>query len=267
MAVSGSILGHPVVRLEDPALLSGEAKYTADLTFPGALHIEFVRSTVAHATLLSVDVTEAKAMPGVVAVYSGDDLGLASFQGFPMMPPVLNRPIFATERVRFVGDIVAAVVAETKAQAVDAAEAVVVEYDPLPVVVSWHDALRPDAPLLFPEHGSNVCFATNIGEDVDPLADADEVAEVTMVSQRLAGVPMESNNFVAVPGEPDGGLTCWLSHQAPHSAHAALAACSASSPRSSGWCARGSGAASAPRPPCTSSTSSSPPPPCVRAGP
>jgi carbon-monoxide dehydrogenase large subunit len=222
MPVSGSILGHPVVRLEDPALLSGEAKYTADLRFPGALHVEFVRSTVAHANVLSVDTAAAQAMPGVVAVYSGEDMELPSFQGFPMMPPVLNRPVFASERVRFVGDIVAAVVAETKAQAVDAAEAVVVEYEPLPPVVSWRDALRPDAPLLFPEHGSNVCFSTNIGEDVDALAGADEVAEITMVSQRLAGVPMESNNFVAVPGDPDGGLTCWLSHQAPHTAHAAL---------------------------------------------
>jgi carbon-monoxide dehydrogenase large subunit len=83
--------------------------------------------------------------------------------------------------------------------------------------------LADDAPILFPEHGSNVCFSTTFGEDVEALEGAEAVAEVTMVSQRLAGVPMECNAIVAVPGEPDGGLTCWVSHQAPHSAHAAMA--------------------------------------------
>jgi carbon-monoxide dehydrogenase large subunit len=225
MAASGSILGNPVVRLEDPALLTGTAKYSDDLTFPDLAHVAFVRSPHAHATVISVDTSAAAAMPGVLAVYSagGDGLGLASVQGFPMMPPALNRPVFADERVRFVGDIVAAVVAESKAQAADAAEAVIVDYDGLPAIVALRDALDDGAPLLFPEHGSNVCFATNIGEDTDPLEGADEVAEVTMVSQRLAGVPMEVNGFVAVPGEPAGGLTCWASHQAPHTLHGAVA--------------------------------------------
>src|SRR5262245_41107824 len=115
MAASGSILGNPVVRLEDPALLTGAAKYSDDLTFPDLAHVAFVRSPHAHATVSSVDTSAAEAMPGVLAVYSasGDGLGLPSFQGFPMMPPELNRPVFADERVRFVGDIVAAVVAET----------------------------------------------------------------------------------------------------------------------------------------------------------
>ncbi len=77
--------------------------------------------------------------------------------------------------------------------------------------------------MIFPDHGSNVCFTTTFGDDVDALEGADAVAEVTMVTQRLAGVPMECNGFMAVPGEPNGGLTCWVSHQAPHGAHAALA--------------------------------------------
>ena len=226
MAASGSVLGHPVVRLEDPGLLTGAAKYSDDLSFPGMCHVAFVRSTVAHGTVTSVDVSGAESMPGVIGVYSAgtDDLGLGPFQGFPMMPPTLNRPVFAKDRVRFVGDIVAAVVAETKAQAADAADAVVVDYEPLPVVVALRDALASDATLLFPEHGSNVCFATEIGQDSDPLEGADEVAEVTMVSQRLAGVPMEANGAVGVPGEPSAdGLTLWVSHQAPHSAHGAIA--------------------------------------------
>ncbi len=223
MAKSGSILGNPVVRLEDPTLLRGTGKYSDDLDVPGVLHVVFVRSRIAHGRITSIDLSEAEGMPGVVAVYSGSDLNLAPFQGFPMMPAAVNRPVFASEVVRFVGDIVAAVVAETDEQATDAAETVIVDYDPLPVINTPSEGLAPDAPILFPEHGSNVCFATNLGEDVDALEGADVVAEVTMVSQRLAGVPMEVNVCVAIPGEPEGGLTFWVSHQAPHSAHAAMA--------------------------------------------
>jgi len=226
MATSGSILGHPVVRLEDPTLLTGAGQYVDDLDHPGAAHIVFVRSPIAHGSVTSLDTSAAEALPGVLAVYSadGDDLGLASLQGFAMLPPALNRPIFAKDRVRFVGDIVAAVVAETRDQAVDAAEAVIIDFDMLPVVMTAAAALAPDAPILFPEHGSNVCFATNFGEDADPLEGADTVAEVTMVSQRLAGVPMEGNAIVAVPGEPEGGMTCWISHQAPHAVHGDMTA-------------------------------------------
>ncbi len=223
MARSGSILGNAVLRLEDPTLLTGEGAYLDDLVEPGMLHISYVRSSVAHGNLISVDVSEAASMPGVVAVYhaAGDDLGLPSVQGFAMMPTTLNRPAFATGKVRFVGDIVAAVVAATKSQAVDAADAVQVEIDALPAVINAIDAMAPDAPLLFPEHGSNVCFGTEFGQDSDPLEGADVVAGVTMVSQRLAGVPMENNGVLAVPTE--GGLTMWVSHQAPHSVHGGYA--------------------------------------------
>jgi carbon-monoxide dehydrogenase large subunit len=226
MAEAGSILGHPVVRLEDPALLTGEGKYVDDLASPTAARVVFVRSSVAHGNLTSVDVKAAKEMPGVLAVYhaGGDDLQLAPFQGFPMLSEAFNRPVFARERVRFVGDVVAAVVAETGPQAVDAAETVVVEIEALPVVVTQTDALAADAPLLFPDSGSNVCFATSLGTEEDPLADAEVVAEVAMVSQRLAGVPMEVNGCLMVPGEPPGGITCWISHQAPHAVQPALAA-------------------------------------------
>ena len=225
MAESGSILGNSVVRLEDPTLLTGAGKYVDDLEAgAAAARVYFVRSNVAHGELRSVDISEAQGMPGVLAVYhaAGDDLGLPSFQGFPMMPETFNRPVFAKDRVRYVGDVVAAVVADTAAHAVDAAETIVVDIDPLPAVVSQEDALAPGAPLLFPEAGSNVCFATSFGEE-DPLEGADVVAEVEMVSQRLAGVPMEPNGCLMVPGEPAGGITCWISHQAPHSVQPAIA--------------------------------------------
>ncbi len=222
---AGSILGNPVQRLEDPALLTGSAKYVDDLAIDGAAHVMFVRSPVAHGTVRSVDVAEAEAMPGVVGVYhAGNDLGLGPFQGFPMIADSFNRPVFAGETVRFVGDIVAAVVAETRAQAVDAVEAVVVEIDTLPPVIDSADAVADGAPMLFPAAGSNVCFATSFGEDTDPLEGAEVVAEVDMVSQRLAGVPMETNGCLMVPTDPAGGsLTAWVSHQAPHSLQPALA--------------------------------------------
>jgi len=219
MARAGSILGNAVVRLEDPTLLTGAGNYLDDLDPPGAVRIVFVRSSIAHGVLRSVNVDAARAMPGVLAVYhaGGNDLGLAPFQSFPMISESLSRPPFARDRVRFVGDIVAAVVAETRAQGIDAAESVVVEIDPLPVVISKTAALGADAPLLFPDNGNNVCFVTSFGTDEDPIEGAAVVAEVEMVSQRLAGVPMEPNGCVMVPGEPTGGITCWVSHQAPRS--------------------------------------------------
>src|SRR5438132_7176499 len=224
MAKAGSILGNAVVRLEDPTLVTGAGQYVDDLEAVEAARVVFVRSSLAHGEVRSINVDEAKGLPGVLAVYhAGDDLGLPSFQGFPMLPDAFNRPVFARDRVRFVGDIVAAIVAETTAQAVDAAEAVVVDIDPLPAVVSQDAALAPDAPLLFPDHGTNVCFGTAIGAEEDPLVGADVVAELSMVSQRLAGVPMEPNGCLMVPGEPSGGITCWISHQAPHSVQPAIA--------------------------------------------
>ncbi|HLI43967.1 MAG TPA: xanthine dehydrogenase family protein molybdopterin-binding subunit [Acidimicrobiales bacterium] len=205
--------------------MTGAGKYVDDLEAPATTHVVFVRSTVAHGLLRSVDVEEAQAMPGVLAVYhaGGDDLGLQPVQGFPLVPDTFNRPVFARERVRYVGDLLAAVVAETSAQAVDAAEAVVADVEPLPAVVSAVAALASDAPLLFPEAGSNVCFGTSLGGDEDPLETAEVVAELQMVSQRLAGAPMEPNGCLMVPGEPEGGITCWVSHQAPHSIQPAIA--------------------------------------------
>jgi carbon-monoxide dehydrogenase large subunit len=225
MPASGSILGNAVRRLEDPALLTGRGSYVDDLSEPGTLYVAFARSTVAHANVVSVDISETMTMPGVVGVYhaGGDDLDLPRLHQFAMMPDTLNRPVFAAGKVRFVGDIVAAVVAETRAQAVDAAETIAIEYEPLPAVLDATAAIAPDAPLVWEENGTNICFGTTFPEDsnADPLTDADVVAEVTMVSQRLAGVPIEPNGILAKPTA--NGLECWVSHQAPHSIRASYA--------------------------------------------
>ena len=223
MASSGSILGNSVLRREDPDLLVGSGKYVDDLQVPDALHIHFVRSNVAHGTLLSIDTSGARTMPGVVAVYTGEDLNIADFQGFPLLSATLNRPVFARGKVRLVGDVVAAVVAETKAQAQDAAEQVVVDIDALPVVTDAEAALADGAPILFDENGSNLAFQTALGDE-NALDGADVVVSGRVVSQRLAGIPMEPNGIVVVPGQPNGGITCWTSTQAPHAIRSGMAA-------------------------------------------
>ena len=140
-----------------------------------------------------------------------------------MLPPVFNRPPLADGVVRFVGDIVAAVVAETRAQAVDAAEMVVVDYDPLPVVIDPEAALDASAPILFPEHGTNVCLEFNFGEDPDILEGSDVVVTGRFVNQRLAAVPMEPNGILVAPGA-DGMLEITVPTQAPFGVRDGVAA-------------------------------------------
>ncbi|MCU1427949.1 MAG: Carbon monoxide dehydrogenase [Actinomycetia bacterium] len=223
MTTSGSILGHPVRRKEDPGILNGTTRYFDDLAVVGLVNIAFVRSTIAHAHIESIDTSEAAAMPGVLAVYTADDLSLPDQHGFLMLPPTANRPPLARGTVRFVGDIVAAVVADTRTHAIDAVEMVVVDYDPLPAVMDPEAALVEGSPLVHEAHGSNLAIGMGTGEVDDIFGDADVVVTQRMHNQRLAGIPMENNGIVAVPGEPDGGITVWVPTQAPHGLQAPLA--------------------------------------------
>src|SRR5215468_11056653 len=163
MPTSGSILGHPVGRKEDPGILTGVTRYFDDLPVEAMGHVAFVRSTIAHARLGAIDTSDAASMPGVVAVYTADDLSLPDHHGFAMLPPTANRPPLAREKVRFVGDIIAVVVANTRTEAIDAAEMVIVDYDPLTAVVDPEAALADGAPLLHEGHGSNVAIAMGTG--------------------------------------------------------------------------------------------------------
>ncbi|MDH3301814.1 MAG: xanthine dehydrogenase family protein molybdopterin-binding subunit [Acidimicrobiia bacterium] len=212
-AVEGSILGNAVLRREDPTLLTGEDKFYDDMAIEGLGYVHFVRSDYAHATINSIDTSDAEAVEGVVGVWTADTLEMPSFQGFAMFPETLNRPPLAKGKVRFVGDIVAVVVADDRASAADAAELVFVDYEPLPVVVDIEAALEDDAPVLFEEYGSNMIFETAIEADGDPLEGADHVVEGRVVSQRLAGVPMEPNGCVAIPDGDE--MTVWISSQNP----------------------------------------------------
>src|SRR6266540_2946125 len=214
-------LGDSVRRVEDPPMVTGSAQYTDDLAIPGALHAVFVRSVVAHACITGLDTGEAAGMPGVVAVLTAADLDL------PPMPPGMGpadfaRPALAREVVRFLGEAVAVVVAATREQALDAAEAVAVEYEPLPVVTDPVAAVEPDAPLLFPDHGSNVAVEAPWKGDPTKIDEAEVVLRARLVNQRVIPAPMEPNTAVAAPDEQTGGITLWTPTQAPFFTQAAV---------------------------------------------
>src|ERR1035437_9449791 len=154
MAVS-SVLGGAVRRREDRRLVTGAGQYTDDVRRDDALHAVFVRSTFAHARITKVDVESAAAMPGVVGVFLANDLGLAPRAAFPS-PDTMARPPLASEVARFVGDAIAVVVARTRAEAVDGAAAVLVDYVPLPLVVDAAAALEAGAPVLPDAKGANL---------------------------------------------------------------------------------------------------------------
>ncbi|ANY07155.1 xanthine dehydrogenase family protein molybdopterin-binding subunit [Pseudonocardia sp. HH130630-07] len=191
-----SILGTRVVRTEDPVFLTRGATYTDDLTderLTGALHLTLVRSPLAHATITSVDVSAALESPGVVAVVTGADLDIAPALLFPGAAKAMTRPFLATDRVRFVGEPVAAVLTEQLYQGEDAAELVDVEYDPLDVVIDPLAAAR-DEILLFPEAGTNTAAVYGYDEDPDPdyFAGCEVVVGRDIVNQRLAAAPLET---------------------------------------------------------------------------
>src|SRR3954452_20648974 len=197
-------MGTAVRRVEDPELLRGHATYVDNIVPTGTLHCVFVRSPLAHARLEAVDVAKAREAPGVVAVLTGADLAdLPDHRPFMVLNDACARPLLARGKVRFVGDMVAAVVATTRAEAVDAAELVEVDYDPLPAVVDPEAALADGAPLQFEELGSNLAAGFRDRDDLAPLADAEVVVRARIVNQRLAVAPMEGNAVTAAPGATD----------------------------------------------------------------
>ncbi len=212
----GSILGTRVLRTEDPRLLTGAAKYLNDLDLPGKLHAVFARSDVAHARLGAVHVDDARAVPGVVAVYTAADLGVAPHHGFVAVHADFARPPLADGVVRFVGEAIALVVAETLTAATDGAAAVWADYEPLPALTDPEEALGATGTVIFPEHGSNQALVDTARETVDlDGGDGAIVVRGRYVNQRVAVVPMEPNGCAAVPGD-DGSLTFYASTQMPH---------------------------------------------------
>ncbi len=224
-----SILGTRVLRTEDPRFLTTGGVYTEDLTdeaLDGAGHVFFVRSPIAHARIGRIDLTAALAAPGVIGAFTGADLAdLPSIE--PMMAGMLNakmtRPPLARDKVRFVGDPVAVVVTENPYQGEDAVELVDVDYEPLPAVVDFDDALSNET-ILFEDAGTNVVAEFGNAASLKPeLFDGCEVVvSRTFANQRVAPAPMESRAAAAVWGE-DGRLTSWIPSQGAQSARDDLA--------------------------------------------
>jgi carbon-monoxide dehydrogenase large subunit len=215
------IFGKAVLRTEDARFLLGRGRYVDDIALDRALRAVFVRSMMAHARVLSVDVSAAAEMPGVAAVLTAGDLGLADQPPSGNVTGPFSRPVLATDTVRFVGEPIAVVLAETTEQGMDAAELVTVDYESVDAVIGADAALAEGAPLLFPEAGTNLAHEFSDRWDDDVLAGSDVVARGRFLNQRLAPVPMEPNVFAAVP-EGDGRLTVWVSSQVPFDVRADL---------------------------------------------
>jgi carbon-monoxide dehydrogenase large subunit len=227
--MGGSILGNRVLRKEDPKFLTVGGKYVDDLLdepmLAGALHVTYVRSTVAHGLITSIDTSDAAGMPGVVAVLTGADLGL---QPAPSpYNPAATRTLLATDKVRYVGEPLAVIVSETREQGEDAAEMVVVDYDVLEAFVDVETAMASST-LLYDACGSNVVFDTTVLGIPENTGDAffegcEVVVKGRFVNQRVAPCPLEVRGAAAAWGA-DGRLTQWLSTQHAQGAHGPIAA-------------------------------------------
>ncbi len=194
-------IGQPVLRSEDPRLLTGGGCYTDDTTIDGQVHAKFMRSAIAHGTIDSIDTTAAAAMPGVLAVYTGEDLRADGIGDIPSGLPLKNRdgsPYIvpprtglAVGRVRHVGEPIAVVIAETASQAQEAAEAVMVELTPLPAVIGTEDAAKDGAPQLHEEAPGNVCLDFFTGDQA--ATDAAFAAAAHVTTMRIDNTRMVVN--------------------------------------------------------------------------
>ncbi len=202
-----------MTRREDPGLVRGGTAFVRDLPHHDCLHLAFVRSIQAHGDLVGIDTTAAAVQPGVSAVVTAADLALPPFRFFDPIPEPFARPLLATDRVRFVGELVAVVAADSAAHAVDAAEAVVVEVAPRPAVVDPRTAA--DAPPLFDGTDSNVVMRYDKGRVDDLFELAAHVETGRYPNQRLCSAPLEPSGVIARP-TADGGLDVWATGQGTH---------------------------------------------------
>jgi len=228
------VLGAPIKRVEDPRFITGKGRYVDDISLTGMTHVMVLRTPYAHANIRSIDTSRAKAMPGVIAVFTGADI---PYNPLPMAWPAggsagiqnnINTPrILATDDVKWTGEGVAAVVAETAEQAQDALEAIEVDYEPLPTVVDAEEAIKPGAPQLHENAPNNIVFEWSVG-DKNGTAKAIDAAEVVVrqriINQRLIPNPMETRGDIGWYNPGTDEYTIWMSSQTPHIQRLLLAA-------------------------------------------
>jgi len=230
-------IGASVRRVEDQRFITGNGNYVDDINLAKQCHAVFVRSDQAHAELKGVDTDKAASAPGVIAVLTGAEVaadslgglpcgwGITSIDGNPMAEPPW--PILAQERVRFVGDAIAVVIAETRIQALDAAELVEVSYNPLPAVVATAEANKDGAPQVWADAKNNTCFHWAIGEKGptdEAFSAAAHVTKIKLVNQRLIPNAMEPRSAVASFASATNELTLYCTCQAPHAMRLLLGA-------------------------------------------
>ena len=204
MVIAERFTGTSVRRKEDPRILSGRGNYVADVELPNMLHATFLRSPVAHARIRRIDASAARHAPGVVALYTGADLAPLVVAGQVGIAGRFHVPgpsffAIATDKVRLVGDLVALVVAESRALAEDACELIEVDYDELPAIVTAKQAFDPLAPLIFDDAAGNIAGGpgTTTHGDVDgAFAKGDRTLRVTLHQHRQQNVPMETRGGV-----------------------------------------------------------------------
>ena len=229
---TGKMLGAQVRRVEDPRVLLGKTQYVDDLILPDMLAVAFVRSPYAHAKITNIDIQAALATPGVACVLTGQDI-LETIKPLRVEFDTQKVPfhkscnwhVLTPDKARFVGDLVAAVVATDRYTAEDAADLVEVDYEPLEAVADMESALLADAPLVHEEWGDNVMerFEAQVGEVGKAFQDADCVVSERFVTGRHMASPMETRGCVARFDVATEALTVWSSTQVPHTLRASLA--------------------------------------------
>ncbi|HET7849442.1 MAG TPA: xanthine dehydrogenase family protein molybdopterin-binding subunit, partial [Pseudolabrys sp.] len=213
-------IGARITRLEDPRLVQGQGRYIDDLVLPGMLHLRLVRSELAHAAIRSIDTSSLKELFPAALAFTGGDVGDLAIRAHADMPGAQRcvQPVLARERVRFVGEPVVAVLMEDAYAVEDAAEAVFVDYDPLPVLADVDTALAAGAKPLFDGWRDNIFVQqTRAGGDIKAAqANAARIVRRTYRNQRQAGVPMETRGVIAALDPTGRILTIWSSTQIPH---------------------------------------------------
>jgi CO/xanthine dehydrogenase Mo-binding subunit len=220
-------IGERVRRKETQRFVTGTGRYVDDLLPLGTLHVAFVRSVCAHAKMRSIDVEAARSMPGVRAVFTGkeiaQDLKPLRVGGSSVLRPVKLYPL-AVDKVRYFGEPVAAVIADNRYLAEDAAEAVSVDYEMLPVVVDPEAAMEPGAPLVHEDAGSNIVYKYQFTTDgIEKIfQDADVVIKEKIRSHRITACPIEPRAYLAHYNKDEDSLTMWSATANPRFAGALL---------------------------------------------
>jgi carbon-monoxide dehydrogenase large subunit len=223
------LVGASPKRKEDGRFVAGRGRFLDDVRVPGLLHVALVRSPHAHARVLGVDAKAARALDGVVAVWTLDDLPELAASVPPLVPEPKGRayvhPVLAGRKVRHVGEVVAVVVAADPYVAADGAERVAVEYAPLPAAVSPEAAIASGAPRVNDEWPDNLASVSTggKGDAAAALASADVVVRARLAYPRVAGMPMETRGVLAQPDPIGGGLTVWTSTQVPFAVRSGIA--------------------------------------------